>query len=90
MLIPFERQNPTDAAELNKNMSQWGNLFLNTFFLLRKDADPKAIEKKFLAVFLKHNAEKWEALQKRNGKNNIGVHFATTSFHSFRQKFFCQ
>ena len=71
MLIPFERQNPTDAAELNKNMSQWGNLFLNTFFLLRKDADPKAIEKKFFSVFLKHNAEKWEALQKRNGKTTL-------------------
>jgi putative ABC transport system permease protein len=71
MLIPFERQNPTDAVQLNQQMSSWNNLFLNTFFLLRKDADPKATEKKLFSVFLKHNAEKWQNFQKRNGKTTL-------------------
>ena len=69
MLIPFERQNPTDAAELNERMNNWGNLFLNTFFLLRKDADVKAAEKKLWTVYLKHNAEKWAKSQKQNGNS---------------------
>ncbi len=68
MLIPFERQNPTDAAEKNEQMNNWGNLFLNTFFLLQKDADVKEAEKKLWAVYLNHNAEKWENFQKQNGK----------------------
>ena len=71
MLIPFERQNPTDAAELNKKMSSWNNLFLNTFFLMRKDADAKATEKKLFSVYLKHNAQKWESFQKQNGKTTL-------------------
>lgn len=71
MLIPFERQNPTDPKEFNQRMSSWNNLFLNTFFLLRKDADPKETEKKLFAVFLKHNGEKWESFQKRNGKTSL-------------------
>jgi putative ABC transport system permease protein len=67
MLIPFERQNPTDAAGINQQMSNWGNLFLNTFFLLRKGVDAKAIEKKLWPVFLTHNADKWKQYQQRNG-----------------------
>ncbi|MFT3911721.1 MAG: ABC transporter permease [Ferruginibacter sp.] len=67
MLIPFERQNPTDATELNQQMSNWGNLYLNTFFLLRKDADVKAVEKKLWAVYLNHNGENWKKFQQRNG-----------------------
>ncbi|WP_462249168.1 ABC transporter permease [Ferruginibacter sp.] len=69
MLIPFERQNPTDATELNERMNNWGNLFLNTFFLLRKDADVKAAEKKLWTVYLKHNAEKWAKSQNQNGNS---------------------
>ncbi len=78
MLIPFERQNPTDAAELNQRMSNWNNLFLNTFFLLRKDADVKAAEKKLWTVYLHHNAEQWEKVQKRNGK--IKLQYALQPF----------
>ena len=71
MLIPFEKQNPTDAALLNKKMGNWNNLFLNTFFLLHKDADAKAVEKKLWPVFLSHNGEKWEEFQKRRGKMKL-------------------
>jgi putative ABC transport system permease protein len=78
MLIPFERQNPTDAAELNQRMTNWYNLYLNTFFLLRKDADVKATEKKLWTVYLNHNAEKWENVQKRNGK--IKLQYALQPF----------
>ncbi len=68
MLIPFERQNPTDAAELNDQMNNWGNLYLNTFFLLRADADVKEAEKKLWPVYLKHNEEKWTKSQQQYGK----------------------
>jgi putative ABC transport system permease protein len=71
MLIPFERHNPTDAAELNEKMNNWGNSYLNTFFLLRKDADVKAAEKKMWQVYLNHNGEKWAKYQERNGKTKL-------------------
>jgi putative ABC transport system permease protein len=71
MLIPFERHNPTDAAELNEKMNNWGNSYLNTFFLLRKDADVRAAEKKMWQVYLNHNGEKWAKYQERNGKTKL-------------------
>ncbi len=80
MLIPFERQNPTDAAELNQRMSNWHNLYLNTFFLLHKDADVKEAEKKLWTVYLNHNAAQWEKVQKGNGK--IKLHYALQPFLS--------
>lgn len=71
MLIPFERHNPTNAAELNEKMNNWGNSYLNTFFLLRKDADVKATEKKLWQVYLNHNGEKWAKFQQLNGKTKL-------------------
>jgi len=71
MLIPFEKQNPTDIVALNKKMSNWNNLFLNTFFLLRKDADVKTVQKKLWPVYLAHNAQKWDDFQKRHGKTTL-------------------
>jgi putative ABC transport system permease protein len=71
MLIPFERHNPTDAAELNEKMNNWGNAYLNTFFLLRKNADAKAAEKKLWQVYLNHNGEKRAKYQQRNGKTKL-------------------
>jgi putative ABC transport system permease protein len=71
MIIPFEKQNPTDVTRLDKAMGNWNNLFLNTFFLLRKGADIKAVEKKLWTVYLSHNSEKWEAFQKERGKMKL-------------------
>jgi putative ABC transport system permease protein len=88
MLIPFERQNPTDVIEMNEKMNNWGNLHLNTFFLLRGDADVKDAEKKLWPVYLKYNAEKWEKSQKENGK--IKRQYALQPFLSIHldKKFF--
>lgn len=67
VLIPMERQNPTDAAELTAEMNNWGNGYLNTFFLLNKNADPKEVEKKLWNVYLTHNGKNWEAYKQRSG-----------------------
>jgi putative ABC transport system permease protein len=67
MLIPFERQNPTDQAAITQEMNNWNNLYLNTFFLLKKGADPVATEKKIWTVFLEHNGDNWKKFQQRNG-----------------------
>jgi len=66
MLIPFEKQNPTDAAELNSQMSNWHSLYLNTFFLLKKGADAKAVEKKLWPVYLASDAKAWNEYQQQN------------------------
>lgn len=66
MLIPFEKQNPTDAAELNSRMSNWNSLYLNTFFLLKKGADAKAVQKKLWPVYLANDAKAWNEYQKEN------------------------
>jgi putative ABC transport system permease protein len=73
MLIPFERQNPGNisAAEMNSQMNNWHNLYLNTFFLLHKDADIKKAEQKLWSVYLKHNADDWEQSKKRNGAASL-------------------
>lgn len=66
MLIPFENQNPTDAAELNSQMSNWHSLYLNTFFLLKKGADAKAVEKKLWPVYAASDADAWNEYQRKN------------------------
>lgn len=66
MLIPFERQNPTDAAELNSQMGNWHSLYLNTFFLLKKGADAKVVEKKLWPVYLASDAKAWNDYQQEN------------------------
>lgn len=71
MLIPFERQNPTDASAFNAQMNNWNNLYLNTFFLLRQGADAAEVQKKLWPVYLRHNAEGWESFQKNNGKTTL-------------------
>jgi putative ABC transport system permease protein len=80
MLIPFEQQFPTDPAVLNQRMSNWYNLYLNTFFLLRKDADAKTAEKKLWTVYLNHNAEEKVAFQ--NQKSKVKLEFALQPFLS--------
>ena len=70
MLIPMERQNPTNAEELTAEMNNWGNGYLNTFFLLRKGADPKAVEKSLWNVYLAHNGEGWKHKQE-NGAASL-------------------
>ena len=67
MLIPFERQNPNSPAGMSQGMGNWNNLYLNTFFLLNKNADLKATEKKLWKVYLKHNANSWKKYQEGNG-----------------------
>ena len=67
MLIPFERQNPNSPAGMSQEMGNWNNLYLNTFFLLNKNADLKATEKKLWKVYLKHNASSWKKYQEGNG-----------------------
>lgn len=73
MLIPFERQNPgaVAGAETNSQMNNWHNLFLNTFLLLRKDADVKKTEQKLWPVFLKHNGSEWEKSKTRTGTASL-------------------
>jgi len=66
MLIPFEKQNPTDAAEMNSQMSNWHSLYLNTFFLLKKGADAKAVEKKLWPVYLASDGKAWAEFQQGN------------------------
>lgn len=66
MLIPFERQNPVNAAEMNAQMSNWYSLYLNTFFLLRKGADAKAVEKKIWPVYLANDAKGWNDYLQEN------------------------
>ncbi|MGB4772629.1 MAG: ABC transporter permease [Chitinophagaceae bacterium] len=51
MLVSFERELPLDPKARNEAMTDWGSYFLNTFFLLKPGADPKAVEKKLPAVF---------------------------------------
>lgn len=67
MLIPFERQNPSDPVAVTREMSNWNNLYLNTFFLLKKAAEPVATEKKMWSAFLNHNGENWKEFQQLNG-----------------------
>jgi putative ABC transport system permease protein len=82
MLIPFERQNPgaVAGAELNSEMNNWHNLYLNTFFLLQKDADVKKTEQKLWPVFLKHNGDEWEKSKKRGG--TAGMKYTLQPFFS--------
>ncbi len=67
MLIPMERQNPTDAAAFNDEMNNWHNGYLNTFLLLRNDADPATIEKKIWNVYIAKHGEEWKTMQAKNG-----------------------
>lgn len=60
MLISFEHQYPTDPAEYNAKVNNWGTLYLNTFFLLRSDADAREVEKKLFPVYVKHTGDSWE------------------------------
>jgi putative ABC transport system permease protein len=73
MLIPFERQNPgnVSAAEMNSQMNNWHNLYLNTFFLLQNGADIKKTEQKLWSVFAKHNGDDWEKSKKRSGTASL-------------------
>ncbi len=57
MLIPFERQNPSDVAKRDEQVNDWGSSYLNTFFLLREDADARAIEQKMRQVYTKYKKE---------------------------------
>lgn len=66
MLIPFERQNPTDAAELNSQMGNWHSLYLNTFFVLKNGTDAKTVEKKLWKVYLENDATAWNEYQMEN------------------------
>jgi len=80
MLIPFKRQQPVDATELNSRMNDWNSLYLNTFFLLRKGADAKIVERKIWTTYLSHNEENWEKFKQRNG--NTKLQFALQPFLS--------
>jgi putative ABC transport system permease protein len=60
MLIPFERQFPVDAAERTEMENNWSSQFLNTFFLLRKNADRQQAEAKLLTVYQQVNKKGWE------------------------------
>ncbi len=71
MLIPFERQNPVDAAALNEQMNNWHNLYLNTFFLLKPGTEVATVEKKLWDVYIRHNKESWERFQQSNGKTTL-------------------
>ncbi len=59
LLLSFERQLPADPAERTESMGDWYSLFLNTFFLLKENADPKIAEAKLFPVFLKNYGEEW-------------------------------
>jgi putative ABC transport system permease protein len=73
MLIPFDRQIPGNisAAEMNSQLNNWHNLYLNTFFLIRKDAAINKLEQKLWTVFLKHNGDEWEKSKTRRGTASL-------------------
>ncbi len=71
MLIPFEHQLPYDIEVLNRQMSNWTSASLNTFFLLRKDANVKSVEQKIASVYLKHSGKNLEDYQNKIGKTQF-------------------
>lgn len=67
MLISFETQMPTDPAEYSEKAGNWRTLYLNTFFLLKKNADPQKAEAKLFPVYVKHNGDSWEKSKTQYG-----------------------
>ncbi|MBE7172839.1 MAG: ABC transporter permease [Williamsia sp.] len=67
MLLSMQLQYPTNPEELNRQLTNWFNASLNTFFLLHKDADLLHTQKKFDAVYMAHNREIGEARKKGEG-----------------------
>ena len=74
MLIPFEKQMPTDPAELTATMNDWNSIYLNTFFLFKKGTDIKKAESKLWSVFMQHNDKKWGSFSKNNGISKFAYH----------------
>lgn len=81
MLIPFEREFATDPAQRTEQMTDWGSLHLNTFFLLRKDASRNKAEAKLMQVYLQHNGSEWEKKKQHMG-SNISLQFFLQPFYS--------
>ena len=62
---------PQDAAN-NMNWFQW---FLNTFMVIRPDADPKAVEAKMEKVFEADAGESIKMIQQTYGIKKLGISF---------------
>lgn len=75
MLIPFERQFPTGPKERNEMMGDWESLYINTFFLLRKDANRQQAEAKLASVYQKYNRDSWQKQKEHAGANISLQHF---------------
>ncbi len=67
MLIPFQRQLSTNPEDIAAENSDWNSLYLNTFLLLKKNANAEAAESKAWTSFLKHNGEEWNKTKAANG-----------------------
>jgi putative ABC transport system permease protein len=53
IVAPFE----TEAKIQNRDLTQWDNSYLYTYVLLRKGADVRALDRKFLALIKKYAAK---------------------------------
>jgi putative ABC transport system permease protein len=69
MLIPFERSLPAGGKERFNVINDWNSTYLNTFFLLHKNTNARAVESKFARSFLKYNGKNWEEFKAHYGKN---------------------
>lgn len=67
MLLPFEKQLPEDAAQRAESLNDWHSLFLNTFLLLKKNADPALAEAKFFPLYIKNSGDNWDNVKKETG-----------------------
>ncbi|MFZ1527990.1 MAG: ABC transporter permease [Ferruginibacter sp.] len=67
LLLSFERQLPADPTERAESLGDWYSLFLNTFLLLKENADPKIAEAKLFPVFLKNSGEDWNKTKAEAG-----------------------
>jgi putative ABC transport system permease protein len=79
-LVSFETRIPTDAAARTEMMNEWGSLYLNTFFLLRKDADRQQAEAKLATVFRKYNKDEWEKQKAHMGSSIRLQHYLQPFF----------
>ncbi|MFT4031940.1 MAG: ABC transporter permease [Siphonobacter sp.] len=66
-LIPFVRSLPTEPEARRTAETEWMSYHLNTFVLLRKDANAAQVEAQFPKVFQKYAGAEYARLQKEYG-----------------------
>jgi putative ABC transport system permease protein len=65
--IKFDILMPLDAAEKEKDMTNWMNFHLNTFFVVNEKANIAAVERKMNEVFNREAGETMKALAEKVG-----------------------